>query len=86
MSTDGAQDGRRNMGSGVGGPAGGWCGARGAEERVMPNMQPLLRLYPTEDDTLCLHFSFLPYSSPPQIKDIPDKGGIRALETGKSHC
>lgn len=37
---------------------------RGEEERVMPNMQPLLKLYPTEDDTLCLHFSFLPYSSP----------------------
>lgn len=30
MSTDGAQDGRKNMESGVGGPAGGWCGARGA--------------------------------------------------------
>lgn len=30
MSTDGAQDGRKNMDSGVGGPAGGWCGARGA--------------------------------------------------------
>lgn len=58
---------------------------RGEEERVMPNKQPLLRLYPIEDDTLCLHCSFLPYSSPPK-KDIPDKRGIWALETGKSHC
>lgn len=43
---------------------------RGGEERLMPNMQPLLRFYPIKNDTLCLNCTSLPHSSPPQKKDV----------------
>lgn len=46
---------------------------RGEEERVMPNVQPLLKPYPISDDALCLHCTSLPHSSPPKKKTSQTK-------------
>lgn len=90
VSTDGAQDGRKNMESGVGGPAGGWCGARGAVGHMHIWLQRGRREGHAQHAALAkalphlrwymmltMYFS-APFLTPhPPKKDIPDKG-VRA--------